>query len=160
MNDELTPKTALLSLLYFVLAIIILWTLDMGLMWFFNEVVFDVLDKFNKLSTVLKIIITIVGGFTISLALLQLISRFTTLLGGLVFNRLPQNKFTIYGSFILSIGNALFCIYKLWIIPEGYNFWIIVELLLLSYFVWTLSAIVMPAKEQIKSFNASDRRYT
>lgn len=157
MSNTLTPKIALLSALYLIVAIILIILLDFGLDWLLVNVIFSVLDWFNALSFFWKILILVFGGGSLFWALLAMTARISTLLGGLVFNKLPQNLFTMIAPFILAIANAVWYIILLWKIPEHYSFWIVCELIFLSVFIWQLSAIVMPAKEQMKSFR--DERY-
>lgn len=158
MSNTLTPKIALLSALYLIVAIIFIVLLDFGLEWLLENVIFSVLDWFNGLSFFWKILIIFLGGGSLFWALLEMTGRISTLLGGLVFNKLPQNLFTVIAPFILAIANAVWYIIILWKIPEHYNFWIVIELIFLSVFIWQLSAIVMPAKEQMKSFR-DERHY-
>lgn len=151
MSTELTPKEAMLSALYFVIAVVLLVLLDFGLDWLLDNVVFNILNWFNRLTLFFKIFVFLIGGFTLFISLLQITGRMTTLLGGLIFNKLPQNLFTVIAPFVLAIANAVYCIIILWKVPAHYNFWIVVELIIISVFIWQLCAIVMPAKEQMKS---------
>ena len=152
MRNKITPKIVLLSALYLIIAVILIFLLDLGLEWLLNNVIFSVLDWFNKLTLFFKILLLLIGGGSLFWALLEMTGKISTLLGGLIFNKLPQNLFTVIAPFILAIANAIWYIIILWKIPEHYNFWIVCELIFLSGFVWQLSAIVMPAKEQMKSY--------
>ena len=158
MSNELTPRIALLSALYLIIAVALILLLDLGLEWLLNNVIFSILDWFNRLTLFFKILLLLIGGGSLFWGLLEMTGRISTLLGGLIFNKLPQNLFTVIAPFILAIANAIWYIVVLWRIPEHYNFWIVVELILLSVFIWQLSAIVMPAKEQMKSYR-NDRDY-
>ncbi len=153
MPTELTPKIAMLSALYFIIAVLILFFLDVGLYYFMNYVVINILNWFNRLNFFWKIFIILCGGVSVFTLLLGLTQRISTLVGGLIFNHLPVNWFTLVSTFIISIGNAIICIVFLWKMPAHFNFWVICELLILSVFIWTLSAITMPAREQMKMYN-------
>ena len=153
----ITWKEIFLSALYFLIAVALLLIVDIGLAWLFNEVVFDILDSFNKLHLFFKLLILFLGGATLFWALLAIVSRISTLIGGLIFDRLPKNWFTVIAPFVVAIANAIWNLVLLWSLPTHFNFWIIVELIFLSVFIWGLSAIVLPAKEQIKSFKNEDR---
>lgn len=157
MSDYVTPKIALLSALYFIIALVLLFFVDVGIYYFINGVVLDIFNWFNRLSLFFKITLVLIGGTSLFYSLLMLVQRITTILGGFIFNRLPQNLFTVISTFIISIGNAILNIIWVWRIPEHYNFWIICELIILSGFIWSLSAIVMPAKEQMKDYAKQDR---
>ena len=156
MSGYLTPKIALLSALYFIIAMVLLFFVDVGLFYFINDVLINILNWFNRLTLFFKIFILVIGG-GLFFALLELVQRFTTLLGGLIFNHLPQNWFTLISTFIISICNAILGIVWLWRIPNNYTFWIVCELIVLSGFIWSFSAITMPAKEQMKAYAKEDR---
>lgn len=113
-------------------------------------IVEPVLNWFNHLSTFIKIIVLLFGGLAIYGALLGVVSRIATLLAGLIFDKLPQNWFTLISSLVLAFANGIWNLIILWSIPNKYNFWIVLELLILSGFILSLCAVVMPAKEQIK----------
>lgn len=152
MGNSFTPKIVLLSALYLLVSVVLIFLLDLGLEWLLNNIIFSVLDWFNGLTFFFKILLILVGGSSLFWALLEMTGRISTLLGGLIFNKLPQNWFTLIAPSILAIANAVWYIIILWKIPEHYNFWIVCELILLSGFILQLSAIVIPAKEQLKSF--------
>jgi len=158
MSNTLSPKIVLLSALYLIVAIVLILLLDLGLEWLIKNVIFSVFDWFNSLNLFVKLLILLLGGGSLFWGLLEMTGRISTLLGGLIFNKLPQNLFTVIAPFILAIANAVWYIIALWKIPEHYSFWIVCELILLSAFIWQLSAIVMPAKEQMKSFR-NDHNY-
>jgi len=151
MKNAFTLKDVSLSAIYLLISIILILLLDLGLEWLYNNVIFSVLDWFNKLSIYLKIIIILFGGALIFLGLLQATGKISTFLGGMIFNRFPQNIFTKTVPMLLSIANAIYYIIKLWKIPDNYDFWIVVELFFISGFIWQLGSIVIPAKEQVKT---------
>ena len=146
----LTPRTVFLSIIYVLIAFVMLNILDVGLDWFLNTVVFAILNWFNRLSFIIKIVVLFLG-LGVFIGFLSLVGTFTTLLGGLIFNKLPNNNFTSITSFVLAICNAIWFIVRMWKIPDQYNFWVVCELILLSVFIWSLSSIVLPMKEQIKN---------
>ncbi len=152
MANYLTPRIAVLSVAYFIIAVILLLLVDIGVYYFLNDFVFTILNWFNGLNIFFKLLILFLGGLTVFIFVLQLTQRISSLIGGTIFDRLPQNLFTIVSTFIISIANAIFNIIWLWRIPSHYDFWIVLELIILSFFLWTLSAIVMPAKEQMKEY--------
>ncbi len=150
MSEYLTPKIALLSALYLIVALVLLFLVDVGLYYLLNNVIFKLFNWFNTLNVFWKILLLFFGGYSIFILLMNLTGRLATLLGGLLFNKLPQNYFTLIVPIVLAFANAVVCIIYLWKTPNRYTFWVICELLILSVFIWSLSAIVIPAKEQIK----------
>jgi hypothetical protein len=57
----------------------------------------------------------------------------------------------LVASMILAVANAIFSIVVLWKMPENYNFWIVLELILVSVFIWSLNFIVIMRSEKEKS---------
>lgn len=155
---EITPRVVFLSILYFLLAAVILVLLDIGLLYFFDYLVFPALNWFNAQSLAWKILLLLICSM-VFIAFLQVVSRIFTLIGGLVFNLLPQNQFTVYGSMALAFANTIFCLYHLWTHPERYTGWVVIELIILSTFIWSLMYIVFPTKEQMRIFEKEDRKY-
>ena len=154
-KEDLTPKEFFLSAIYLIISIIILGILDLGLEWFFDNVIFSVFNWFNHLSIFFKILLIFGGGVSIFYGLMTIIGRLSTLLAGLIFNKLPQNKFTAIAPFVLALANAIWFIVLIWKVPEHYNFWIVVELLMISGFIWGLSSIVLVPDEVKKIFGIS-----
>ena len=157
MKNTITPKVILLSIVYFIIAVFFILLVDLGLYFFFHKVVFNLLDWFNGLSFFFKLLLIIVGGTSLFSIILNLTSTLSSMVGGLIFNRLPLNWFTMISTFLLAIGNAAINIIWLWKIPEHYNLWIICELIILSGFIWSLISIVLPLKEQSKMYGNEDR---
>ena len=148
MKKSLTLKEALLSALYFICAVIIIFIVDIGLYYFLNEVLFKVFNWFNKLAFVWKIIIIIFGGLAIFVSLVKIVSGLTTFLGGLIFNKLPQNLFTILTSIGMALANAIYFSFRAWKVPVGFNFWVVVELLFVTGLIFSLCFVIMPTKYQ------------
>jgi len=84
MSNTLTPKIALLSALYLITAVVLIFLLDLGLEWLLNNVIFSVLDWFNRLTLFFKILLLLLGGGSLFWALLEMTGRISTLLGGLI----------------------------------------------------------------------------
>jgi hypothetical protein len=150
MPANITPKIVILSAVYFILVIVVLLLMDIGLFYFINNIVISILNWFNGLSLTIKLLILLVGGAIAFSAFLSITQRLSSLIGGLVFNVLPQNLFTVISAMILSIANTILNIIWLWKIPEHYDFWIVCELLLLTGFAWGLSDIITPTRDQMR----------
>jgi hypothetical protein len=156
MRYVITPKVVLLSTLYVIVAAILLLLVDVGLFYLFNGVIKNVFNWFNSLNFFFKIFLLLFGGYAVFMGFMNLTSRVTSLLGGIIFNQLPVNFFTMFVPAVLAIGNLVMCLIYLWRTPSSYNFWVVCELLILSVFVWSLCAIVVPAREQAKEFQRSN----
>lgn len=150
MQDILTPKEVFLSMVAVIVAILLLWVMDLGLFYLLNNVILDVLNWFNNINWVYKALIIILGGVSIFIILFQVITVISGLIGGFIFDKLPDNLFTKITTGILALANAGWLILKLWKLPTNYNFWVICELIILSIFIWALCIVVVPLKSQKK----------
>ena len=117
--------------------------LDVGLGYFLNNIVFVILDWFNRLNIFFKIFILLVGGGVLLGMLFGLVGGVAKIISHFIFKYFPLNWFTLVSSLVLSITNTIFNIIGLWRIPESYNFWVVIELIMLSLFVWSLNSIVI-----------------
>lgn len=128
-------KTIALSVVYVILVAILLILINSAFSWFFNNAIFDMLNWFNDRPLWLKILLLIIGVTVILKFALTLFMMISTALGNIVLRRFPSNYFTQWISFILFLGCAYYSIKELWGLTDGYDFWIIAELLLLSFFI-------------------------
>jgi hypothetical protein len=149
-------KRFFLSVLYILIAIFLLFLVDIGLYYFITDVVVYILDWFNGIRFFFKLLLIFIGGFSIFIALLQVTQRVSTILGGLIFNKFPYSPVASGVAMLIALLNALWNIIWLWRVPNHYNFWVICELIVLSSFVVGLSAIVLPARDQIEEYKKQD----
>lgn len=147
MVDTITVRTILLSALHIIIAVIFLFLIDIALYYFINFVIPRGLDWINSLGLFIKLFLLIICEI-----ILFTIAKRISLFGGLVLERLPENTFTKILTTLLSIANTIFITILLWKMPENYNFWIVFELLLLTFVVFVLNAIVFPIKTQMKEY--------
>jgi len=139
----ITSKTVILSIVYFFLVIIVLLLMDVALGYFLQYVLFKVLDWFNGLSLFFKISLLFIGGSVILAILTSLFRGFATAISHLVFKFFPVNGFTLISSLILCVMNTILNIIGIWRMAPYYDFWIVVELIWLSGFVWGLNSVVI-----------------
>jgi hypothetical protein len=156
MSISSAAKNIFLGIAYVLIAIILLFLVDLGLSYFLTHIVAYVFDWFNGISIFFKLFLILVGGFSLFAGLLQLTQRVSTILGGLIFNKFPDNPIASAIAMLIAIANAIWNIIWLWRVPFHYNFWVVCELLIMSFFIWSLCAIVLPAREQIEQFKKED----
>jgi hypothetical protein len=144
MKKSLTPKTALLSAVYVILLLVFITLLNIGLAWLFNNVIFDILNWFNKKGLFLKLILLCLGGVSLFYLILQLFSFIPIMLGILAGTFFPFNIFTVVSGAIISISNAIWLTIELWKIPSDYSFWIVIELLILTGFIFSINWAFIP----------------
>jgi hypothetical protein len=141
--SPITLKTAVLSIIYFLLVIIVLLLMDVALGYFLQYVLFKVLDWFNGISLFFKISLLFIGGTAILAILTSLFRGFATGISHIMFKFFPVNAFTSISSLTLCIINTASNIIGIWRMAPYYDFWIVVELMWLSGFVWTLNSVVI-----------------
>lgn len=149
MSNEITPKSVFLSIMYLLLVIGLLFLLDLGLEYFFNNYLFGWLDWFNIKKLWFKIIFGFIGGIAILAFAFSVANVIAAILSNLVLSWFPITVFNLIGSMILSLVNSIICIVTLWKMPEHYNFWIVLELIILSVFIYSINSIIILRKEKI-----------
>lgn len=70
------------------------------------------------------------------------------MVGGIVFDRIHAGRFAINTAVILAYANAVWNTILLWRLPTHYGVWIVIELLLLTGFVWSFCMAVVPMRLQ------------
>ena len=130
-----------------------LFLLDIGLEWFLNDVLFGLLDWFNRLGLILKILLFAVGGVGLLYLLFGVFSLAAAFINELVLQWFPVNLFTVTVSVILVLCNAVLGIIELWRMPEAFGFWIVLELLLLSYFVFHVNWMLVLRMDKVPSID-------
>lgn len=141
-------KETILSFVYLLLVIVILSLINMGLWLLFDSIIFNALDWFNSLHWAIKIVSILFGAYAIFSAFLSLCNGISQVIGYLIFKWFPLNNFTTLTALILSLLNSGYNIVKLWRAAPYYGFWMVLELILLSVFVWELSSIVIIKKDK------------
>ncbi len=142
-------KHVLLSVLYFVLAIVVLLLLDFGFDYLIKRWLLPFFDWFNGLKTWVKIISLFFGGAAIASLVMKLPSVIASMLFMFMFSKLPTNGFTVVSSIALSWLNIIWWLYVIWwVLPSHYNFWIVIELLVLTSIAWIISCSVIPIKDE------------
>ncbi len=144
--QSVTLKEGVLSFLYLLLVFLILALLNVGLTYFLNNVLFVCMDWFNRQHWAIKLVAIFFGGFAIWGGLMGLFEGLTKVIGYYVFKWFPMNAFTMWTALILSVANSIYNITLVWKAAPHYNFWIICELIVISFFIWGLSSIVIIKK--------------
>lgn len=116
----------------------------------FDKVIFSMLDWFNQKSTFIKIILLIlgIGGF-LSLTL-NLTGVVTNIITAYLLKVFPQNLFTVISGFLIAAANSVNCIIQLWNAIPFWDFWFIIEFIILSGFIISISFILLPFKIEKK----------
>jgi hypothetical protein len=144
-----------------ILIIPFAFALDLGITWFSYNVLFALINWFNKLSLFWKILLVFVEGFVI-LTLVTFIFKFVgSLLSLFIFGKLPDNLFTIIFSVVIFLVNAGFSVYFMWQVIPKFNFWTTIEFLFLIWFVVSVNTILIPwyIKEKVKRSKIRSLQY-
>jgi hypothetical protein len=146
--DFFNPRNILNSITHIIVAIIVLFILDIGISSSFNFVLYNVLIPFNGLSFLMKFFLFMIFGYFFFVIFLTIMERIITLFGGLIFSRIKTNENSNLIVYILAIINAIYNIVWICRSPKSYDFWLIIELIIISTFIWSLNKIVLPLEEQ------------
>jgi len=143
-----TAKSVFLSLIYVLAVLIVLFLLDLGIENLLNHAVIPLFDWFNTKKIWFKVFLLLIGGTTVIYLVFSIANILGVLLNKIVLSWFPLNAFNIVASMVLAIANAIYSIVLLWKIPEHYTFWIILELILVSIFIWSINFIVVMREEK------------
>ncbi|TWI81179.1 hypothetical protein IQ13_2195 [Lacibacter cauensis] len=141
-----TQSNPLYSWGYLVLAALILALLNNLIFYFWDAFASDVFNWFNSLKLIWKLLLLLLGGLAFFSFILNLIKSIILLVISIVFRKVPVNPVTYIGSSILAFINSAFLTYIIWTTPERYNLWIIIELLVMTGFVFGISNCVVPQR--------------
>ena len=144
MKRPITEREIWLSILFAILLLPFAFLLNRGMEWFCNNVVLSLFNWFNRLNIFLKIFILIVGGLSIFFLILSLFRMIGNFLSYLIFNKLPENLFTIIYSSVVFLINVTFAIIALWKSVGHFSFWVVCEFILLVVFILSANTILMP----------------
>lgn len=140
-------KKTILSVLYILVLLVVLFIIDAGLVYFLNNVLFVGLNWFNKQHWAIKLVTLFFGGYAILTATMSLLTGMSRVIGYYVFKLFSVTDIIVVVAYVLAIINSICMIVMVWRVPEHYNFWVVVELLMISGFIWGLSSIVLVPDE-------------
>lgn len=141
-------KSVFLSAAYVIALIVVLFILNVGLEILINKALIPLFDWFNIKKLWFKILFILIGGVAGLYLIFTIANMAGAIINGLILSWFPVNVFNITVSMILAMANAIYSIVVLWKHPEHYNFWIVIELLLVSVFIWSINFIVVMRKEK------------
>jgi hypothetical protein len=147
MKRSLTPDEVGLSIAYVFILIVLFVLIDLGFIWLLNNVILDVFNWFNHLSIFWKLFLLVIGAGSLLMMAFYICSGIASLIGYFIFKHIPTNLFTQIAGGIIAIGNSIYLIIKLWQLPTRFNFWVVVELLILSVVAWAFAAVARTKKE-------------
>ena len=148
-------KSIFKGLIHILVVLIILYVMNIGLYYFLRFVFINIFIPFNAFHFFYKILALGIGG-GIGYVLLKFIQRTTTILGGLIFEKINGTESSQLLVYIITIANTIYNIVRICKVPETYSFWIVCELIIISGFIWSLNYIVLPASEQLELYRNKD----
>lgn len=143
-----TAKSVFLSLIYVLAVLIVLFLLNLGIENLLNHAVIPLFDWFNTKKLWFKVFLLLIGGTAVIYLVFSIANILGILLNKIILSWFPLNAFNIVASLILAIANAIYGIVILWRVPETYSFWVVIELILMSVFIWSINFIVVMREEK------------
>ncbi len=158
-NNSLTPskdmhkpktnnifKKILLSFCYLIVAFIVTSLIYAFLAWFLDSVIINLLIWFNNLNLWLKIFLFLIGITTILSLLFNIALTLNALICGLINILFPVNLFTIIVSHLFAIISSTALTIELWNIVQNWNFWTVIEFIMIAGFIFSMNFMVVPKK--------------
>ena len=143
MDNQLSLKNILLSIVCVIVVGVLLILINTGFSWFFNNVLSSMFNWFNERGLIIKILLLLIGISVILTLALRIFTFISALLANIFLHKMPNNYFTQWGAFLLFIGSTYYSIRELWRLPDGFDFWIVVELLIISFFIIGFNFVVI-----------------
>jgi hypothetical protein len=81
--------------------------------WILNNILFEVINWYNKLNIFFELLLFIIGG-SLFFSLIALFSNFLSFLNGVIFYWFPSNILTLIISLLVFFSNTAYCIKILW----------------------------------------------
>ena len=142
---KITFKEIMLSFLYLIYAVIVYSILYGTTLWLIEGVVYDILNWFNERNIFLKLFLLFIGATVILTLIFNLagtiVAVFSTI--NLLF---PVNLFTNIVSRILALINIILSTIAIYKTIPFWDFWFIIEFIILILFVISINRILIPRK--------------
>ena len=151
MDNQLNSKNILLSILYVIIVAALLLLMNVGFSFFFNNLLLNMFNWFNERGLLIKIFLLFIGIIAVLKFALNVFTLLSGFLGNLILKKFPSNYFTQWISFLLFIACAYLSIKELWKLTDGYDFWIVVELLFISFFIIGFNFAIIQPNFKIKN---------
>jgi len=148
-------KSIFKGIIHIIIVLILLCLMNIGLYYFFGFIFLKIFFPVNAIPFIYKILVFPIGG-GICYVLFGFIQRTISILGGSIFEKFNGTESSQLIVYIITFANAIYNIIWICKIPETYNFWIVCELIMMSYFILKLNYIVLPASEQIELYRNKD----
>lgn len=148
MKEPITSKEIGLSALYAILIIAFAFLINLAMEWFSFKVLFKLLDWFNGLTLLWKLLVLFIGGFTVVTFIFILFQSIGALLSALIFGSLPQNLFTLIFCIVIFLASVVMSIIYMWRAFPFWNFWFVMEFIMLCLFVISLNSILLPVSRK------------
>jgi hypothetical protein len=161
MKSNSILKQTLSTILFAVGLYLTLGLFDLGIQWLINNAIFPMLNWFNRINFIFKLIVISFGGITLIYILFDLMKMTAILLRVAISKILVINKAIIVISWLLVLYNITLCLIQLW---EKYNnetfgFWHIIEMVIISIFIIQINMLFVmsnPKQENINDLETSN----
>lgn len=145
-------KEILLSFFYLITAFIITSLIYAFVVWFLDSVIINLLIWFNHLNLWLKIFLLFAGITTILSLLFNIVIAINALICGLLNMLFPVNLFTIIVGYLFAIINSVALTIELWNIVQKWNFWTVIEFLMIASFIVSMNFMFVPKKTKYSEY--------
>jgi hypothetical protein len=141
-------KNALLSIAYVFVLFITLMLMNISLVWFLNNILFEMLDWFFGLRLWIQILALVFGGFLVFRVAVTVYEVLVRISVGIVFSFFPANWFTVAISIVFCLLNAGSLIYTFWSLITEWSFGRVIAFIIVSGFILSLHTAFIPTGGQ------------
>lgn len=145
-------KEILLSVLYLIVAFIITSLIYAFVAWFLENVIINLLIWFNELNLWLQIFLFVIGITSILSLLFNVALTINGLICGLINMLFPVNLFTIIVAYLFAIINSTALTIELYNIVQHWNFWTVIEFIMIAGFIITMNFMFVPKKTKYDEY--------
>lgn len=143
MSATYTANEKMNWILYVVFIIALAIGIQFFIEWMLNNAVFPVLNWFNRLALLWKLLIILVGAPSLIYILGALVGVFHAFIVLFLFKNLPANKYVNTICLIIFAVNVFICIRDVWFVMPSWGFWYILEFILLCLFCFAANYSIL-----------------
>lgn len=135
-------KALVLSALYFLALLVMVFLTDFALSWVLDHVLFKIINWYNHISIFWEVVIFLAGA-SLFIGFVQLIGGLLSAINALALLWFPLNLFTITISILVFLCNAGLSIKVLWDSFPSFTFLTILEFIVLCILVLSVNSIFL-----------------
>jgi hypothetical protein len=147
-----SSRAAFFSLIYIALVAGILMLFNVAWAYLLDNIIFRMLDWFNRLNFILQLLIFVVGGYVLVMIVLAFFAILVSLLSRLILDWFPVIALAVNLATLIAFANGIYNTILLWRAAPKFDLWIIFELCVLTYFVVKLNVTLVIKEKKVTGY--------